>query len=210
MRIDIDQNQFYLLHQKAVFWKEKATLLIGDLHLGKITYFREAGIAAPSSAYENNFARLSELMVENNPVRIIFLGDLFHNRYNLEWERFVKWRKDHPRVEIKMILGNHDILPRYLFEENEIEVYNEYREEKFQFVHQPVQSEVDYFSFCGHIHPVYCLRSPAKQSIKLPCFVVDVNQMILPSFGIFTGGFEMESFNTRRIFVIAEDKVLPV
>ena len=32
--------------------------------------------------------------------------------------------------------------------------------------------------------------------------------MILPSFGIFTGGYEMNDMDGRKIYVIAGDKVV--
>jgi metallophosphoesterase superfamily enzyme len=50
MQIEIRDNHFDLLIQKAIFWQEKQTLLIGDLHLGKITHFRKEGIAIPQIA----------------------------------------------------------------------------------------------------------------------------------------------------------------
>src|SRR6187549_1973507 len=100
MEININGNTFILLPQKAIFWKQEKTLLIGDLHLGKVMHFRKEGIAVPSAAAETNFARLDELLSSNRTERIIFLGDLFHNQYNSEWERFKKWRSDNPSVEM--------------------------------------------------------------------------------------------------------------
>ncbi|MEP7263741.1 MAG: ligase-associated DNA damage response endonuclease PdeM [Bacteroidota bacterium] len=212
MEIEIFSNHFLLLSQKAMYWEEKKTLLIADLHLGKITHFRKEGIALPSSAYENNFKRLDEIINSFLVERIILLGDLFHNRHNEEWDLFSAWRKKYDIIEIILVLGNHDILPTHLFESSKISYYNkEYIEGNFTFSHHPQKIiQQNTFTFCGHIHPVYCLKYTGKQSLRLPCFVLDPFQAILPGFGVFTGGFEMKALDNRKFFVIAEQKVFEV
>ena len=211
MEIKIAGHHFVLLPQKAVFWKEEKTLLVGDLHLGKITHFRKAGIAIPSVAQKYNFNTLDVLVSSNGVERIIFLGDLFHHHYNSEWELFSIWRNNYPSIEMIVVLGNHDILPMTLFNETNIRVEDHIVENGFLFTHHPLEVvDSDTFVFCGHIHPVFCLRSAVKQSIKLPCFVFESQQMILPSFGVFTGGYEMNAQVGRQIYVIAEDKIIRV
>lgn len=211
MEIEIRCNTFLLLPHKAVFWRDKKTLLIGDLHLGKITHFRKEGIAAPSSASENNITRLDNLIKITKAERIFFLGDLFHNRYNKEWDRFEIWRGQYPSIEMIIVLGNHDILPRELFIKNNLLFQQFISESKFIFAHHPDNFlEAERFVFCGHIHPVFCLRSTGRQYIKLPCFVHDKDQMILPSYGIFTGGYEIHTQRDRKIYVIAGEKVIGV
>ncbi|MEP7171069.1 MAG: ligase-associated DNA damage response endonuclease PdeM [Bacteroidota bacterium] len=201
-----------MLPQKAVFWKEAKTLLVSDLHLGKVTHFRKEGIAIPTAVFEDNFKRLDELILTNNVYRIIFLGDLFHNRFNAEWKIFAKWRNKYHSVEMIIVLGNHDILPLRLFDENKIIVYTEeFREGQFLFAHHPkTKFENDIYIFCGHIHPVFCLRAKGRQNIKLPCFVFDEMQAVLPSFGVFTGGCEMKSSEFRKIFLITDREIVSV
>ena len=211
MEIRLRGQTFRLLPQKAIFWVEEKMLLIGDLHLGKVTHFRKAGIAIPSVAYGNNFTRLDEMILSNHVEKILLLGDLFHNRHNIEWTVFSAWRKKYPQIEIQIALGNHDILPRDLFEETNIIVNTEIQIGAFLFSHHPLEkAEQGLYRFCGHVHPVFCLKSKARQSIKLPCFVFDEYQAILPSFGVFTGGFEMKAMTLRHIYVVAENKILKI
>jgi DNA ligase-associated metallophosphoesterase len=209
MEIRIRNNHFVLLHQKAMYWEETSTLLIADLHLGKITHFRKQGIAIPASAIINNFNRLDELIHTWFPARILFLGDLFHNRYNDEWELFAQWRKQYESIEMVIIIGNHDILPQRLFRENNILVYtDDFREESFVFTHHPkTKWDLDEFVFAGHLHPVCRVEAKARQSLRLPCFLLDEYQMILPSFGVFTGGHEISYMSNKNIFVIAGQKI---
>jgi DNA ligase-associated metallophosphoesterase len=210
MEIKIHNNHFKLLPHKALFWKEENTLLIGDLHLGKVTHFRKEGIAIPSSAFEDNFKRLNEILLSNTIHRIIFLGDLFHNRLNAEWDLFAEWRSKHHSVEMIIVLGNHDVLPQRCFDEVQIKVYDEeYIEGQFLFAHHPKESfNKHQFVFCGHIHPIYYLKSKGRSRIKLSCFVHDNYQIILPSFGVFTGGYEMKAEHGREIYLIVEDNVI--
>jgi DNA ligase-associated metallophosphoesterase len=212
MEIRIRHNHFTLLHQKAVYWEETNTLLIADLHLGKITHFRRHGLAVPDMAIGNNFERLDDLIHTWLPARIIFLGDLFHSRHNNEWELFAQWRSQYPAIEMLIVIGNHDVLPVRLFHETNIRVYaEEYIEGDFVFTHHPkTQWDQHMFVFAGHIHPVFRLQAKARQAFRLPCFVHEQYQMILPSFGVFTGGHEISYMPVNNIFVIAEQRVFSV
>lgn len=212
MQIEIRGNHFLLLTQRAIFWQETQTLLIGDLHLGKITHFRKEGIAIPNNAAGNNFERLDEIVKNTGATRIIFLGDLFHSQYNSEWETFRVWRAQHHYIEMIIVIGNHDILPVSLFLESDMQVYQtDYEEEDFIFTHHPkVELDGSKFVFAGHVHPVFTTYGRGRQSLRLPCFVVDNHQAILPSFGVFTGGFQMDLAEERKIYITTETKVFSV
>ncbi|MCF0050980.1 ligase-associated DNA damage response endonuclease PdeM [Dyadobacter sp. LJ53] len=212
MQIEIRENHFILLTQRAIFWQETQTLLIGDLHLGKITHFRKEGIAVPPNAIENNFKRLNELVQSTGATRIIFLGDLFHAQYNAEWDLFKTWRTAHHYIEMLIVIGNHDILPVSLFLEADLEVHlNDFEEGDFIFTHHPkVEAISEKFIFAGHVHPVFTTYGKGRQSVRLPCFVIDNHQAIVPSFGVFTGGFQMDLAKDRKIYITTETKVFSV
>ncbi|MHA4737820.1 ligase-associated DNA damage response endonuclease PdeM [Dyadobacter sp. MSC1_007] len=212
MQIEIRGNHFLLLTQRAIFWQETQTLLIGDLHLGKVTHFRKEGIAIPNNAAANNFERLNELVQQTGATRIIFLGDLFHSQYNSEWETFREWRAAHHYMEMIIVMGNHDILPLSLLLECDLEVYMEdYEEDVFIFTHHPrVEFDTSKFVFAGHVHPVFTSYGKGRQSVRLPCFVIDKHQAILPSFGVFTGGYQMALGGDRKIYITTETKVFSV
>jgi DNA ligase-associated metallophosphoesterase len=212
MQIEIRKNHFLLLTQRAIFWQETQTLLIGDLHLGKITHFRKEGIAIPTIAADNNFERLNELVRNTGAERIIFLGDLFHSQYNSEWETFRTWRKKHQYMDMIIVIGNHDVLPVSMFLEADLQVFvNDFEEEDFIFTHHPkVEPDPEKFVFAGHIHPVFTSYGKGRQRFRLPCFVVDPNQAILPSFGVFTGGFNMHLIENRRIYLTTENRIFAI
>lgn len=209
MQVEIRNHHFRLLPGKAVFWEEERTLLISDLHLGKITHFRKAGFALPPAAAHHNFLKLDELISTQSPERIIFLGDLFHDLYNEEWEMFSLWRKQYP-IEMIIVMGNHDRIPTWMFQASGISVFEkDLLIGEFLFTHHPPESVPENMHvFCGHIHPVFSLRARGRQSLRLPIFVLDKQITILPSFGVFTGGYEIEPADGRNIYGIAGDKVI--
>jgi uncharacterized protein len=210
MRIEIEGQEFILLHHKAAYWTGKKTLLIGDLHLGKIGHFRKEGIAVPKQAADRNFLMLDNMLGAFDVQRIIFLGDLFHSSYNEEWEQFAAWRRSYKDIEMLIVLGNHDILPGWLFRESNIRVFaGEYIEDNFLFTHHPVEHHNEKrFVFAAHIHPVFLLKGKGRQALRLPCFMMTGKQMVLPSFGVFTGGYEISNMKYDHVFVVSGTEVL--
>ncbi len=61
----------------------------------------------------------------------------------------------------------------------------------------------------GHTHPVIRVRKGSTR-LRLPCFVLDENKLTLPSFGAWTGGFEIQQAAHRKIFAIANFDVFEV
>jgi metallophosphoesterase superfamily enzyme len=78
----------------------------------------------------------------------------------------------------------------------------------FALCHHPeVQSEA--YVLAGHVHPVFHLRT-ARESLRLPCFLLGTSRAILPAFGAFTGGHALIPQRTDRVYVVADELVFPV
>lgn len=212
MQLRIKNNTFLLLPQKAIFWKEQKTILISDLHIGKISHFRKAGIAVPKEGFENNFIRLDEIITNNKPSSIVFIGDLFHSDVNQEWSRFCAWRKKYKKIKMDIVLGNHDKLPDNFCEEYQIDVYtDELHVHPFTFAHHPreIHKKGEYI-ISGHVHPVIYLNGTARQSMTTPCFYFGKQQAILPSFGYFTGGYSIDVSDTDSVIAILNNTLFSV
>jgi metallophosphoesterase superfamily enzyme len=54
------------------------------------------------------------------------------------------------------------------------------------------------------------LRSSSGDRARVPAFWFSDTQVILPAFGVFTGGFSIRPERTDRIFVIAGQEVLAI
>ena len=110
MNHQIRNSTFTLGSEKELFWPEKKTLIISDLHLGKIKHFSTSGIQVPLMANKNNYWRLSQLLGKYDCRRVLILGDLFHSVYNAEWEVFIDFVKNYDELDWVLVKGNHDIL----------------------------------------------------------------------------------------------------
>jgi DNA ligase-associated metallophosphoesterase len=207
----LDQN-LLLLPQKAIYWQQEKALIIADVHLGKVGHFRKAGIAVPRDMEQDDLAVLSDLIYEHRPEKIFFLGDLFHSDMNADWEWFALWRRHFPELRILLIRGNHDIIHDRHYLELNISLHDELAVGPFLMLHHPLEEAVlqqtAAYVFCGHIHPGVNLVGRGRQSITLPCFAFSTRQVILPSFGKFTGRVAIRSSQNDRIFAILKDKVI--
>ncbi|MFT6748906.1 MAG: metallophosphoesterase superfamily enzyme, partial [Flavobacterium sp.] len=63
---------------------------------------------------------------------------------------------------------------------------------------------------CGHIHPGIKLKGKGKQFVKLSCFYVKENQIILPSFGTFTGNYFVSPTKNEQIYAIVDKEVVKI
>lgn len=212
MELRIRNNTFLLLPQKAIFWKEQQTLLLSDLHIGKITHFRKAGIPVPHAGSQNNFRRLDEIILNTNPSHILFVGDLFHSDVNQEWDQFCAWRKQYPEIKMDIVLGNHDRLPDNFCNDYQIDIHpTELVIGPFTFAHHPREEfKSDEYIISGHVHPVISLSGIARQYVTVPCFYFGLQQAILPSFGYFTGGYAIDVTENDTVVAVAQNKLFAV
>jgi uncharacterized protein len=208
MKIEVNHNNFRLHASGAIFWEEQKTLLISDVHLGKVAHFRKHGLAIPQQAIDENFKRLDKVISLFTPGKIIFLGDLFHSKINSEWQFFCEWVKKNP-MEIILVEGNHDIISKQHYCDLEIDVYPKLVIDGFLLTHHPTAT-AGFFNFCGHVHPGIKLRDIGRDAIKLACFFRKEHQLILPAFGEFTGKYFMKPKQTDIIYAVVNDKVIRV
>lgn len=207
------QQTLLLLPQKAIFWKDQQTLILADVHLGKTTHFRKAGIAVPNPVSHKDLDVLSQLIEAHRPEKIIFLGDLFHSDKNSEWDLFASWRRKYQSLSMILIKGNHDIIKGNHFKELDIDVVEELLIQPFRMAHHPLKKEEimpvnEAYTLCGHIHPGVFLRGKGGDTAIISCFSFGAFQAILPSFGKFTGRIAVRHQETDRVFGILNDKVI--
>ncbi|RZS99054.1 ligase-associated DNA damage response endonuclease PdeM [Aquimarina brevivitae] len=203
------KDQTFLLHPFGVmYWKEKAMLLIADVHLGKISHFRKHGSAIPAAAIFKNFEQLDEVIAFFQPQKVCFLGDLFHSYKNTEWQFFEAWIAKQ-ESDILLLIGNHDIIDERKYQDLGIKTGTELTIDSILLTHHP-EERAGFFNFCGHIHPGVQLQGLGKQRLKLPCFFQKPNQLILPAFGVFTGIYVLEPEEEDKVYAITSKEVIIV
>lgn len=185
-----------LLPQRAVWRTATRTLFVADAHLGKAATFRTLGQPAPKGTTRDNLDRLDALIDRFNPARLVFLGDLFHARQAHApgvADAFLDWRRRRAALRLTLVRGNHDRRAGDPSEQFGIELVDEpYDAEGIVARHHPLAPEEcegqGATILAGHLHPCVRLNGAARDSVRLPCFVLQERQIVLPAFGAFTGG----------------------
>ncbi|MBC7923297.1 MAG: ligase-associated DNA damage response endonuclease PdeM [Ferruginibacter sp.] len=209
--IDFRGQRLVLLPQKAIFWEDTGSLLLSDLHLGKVSHFRKAGIAVPGAVIHRDYEVLDALLNTWAVRQLVILGDLFHSVVNAEWGLFSDWLDRHPRLSCGLVKGNHDVLPDERYRLQRIQVFGEVlRVPPFVFSHVPLAGVDEGYNLSGHLHPAVKLRGEGGQQLTLPCFYFGPARGLLPAFGHFTGRAVIRPERESRVFVVAENRVFPL
>jgi DNA ligase-associated metallophosphoesterase len=204
---EIQGEVFAFLSEKAVHWPQRRTLMVADLHWGKAEIFQKAGIPVSSAILYEDLQKLKGILDRLQIQRLVLLGDLMHGKEGLTGDvrdTVTRWRQT-INCHILFIKGNHDrqlTLP----DAWDMEMVTEpYEDGSFLFSHHP-ETRPASFTFCGHLHPVVHVGS-RKDRLRLPCFWIQANSCILPSFGSFTGGAPIRPGRRDSVLAIAEKSV---
>lgn len=212
MDLKLYNNSFVLSPDKALFWIETKMLIISDAHLTKESHFRKNGIAVPTGILQNDLIRISKLIQHFNPKVVLFLGDMFHSEANEGLNEFLVWREIHSKLDIQLVVGNHDILHRDWYQTANIKLIpDEITIDNIILSHDKLsvipEGKINFF---GHLHPAIRLQGIAKQSLQLPCFYCDKQHMILPAFGKFTGFKTIAVKKNAIVFAIGDNQIFKV
>ncbi len=203
-----------LMSERALYWPGTSTLVVADLHWGKASTFRAAGIPVPIGTTSDDLARLDSALRRTGARRMVVLGDLFHAKAGRVASHTLaelrRWRSLAGTFEILLVRGNHDRHAGDPPKDLQINCVNPPAfVPPFVFRHEPMEEEGVY-GLAGHVHPAITLVGRGLQREPLPCFLVGQHRMILPAFGSFTGFGVVEPGPGDRAFVLAEDEVLEV
>lgn len=194
-----------LSHHKVVFSPAHQAMFVADIHLGKAATFRSLGVPVPAGTTQENLDKLSECIAEFKPLSVYFLGDLLHAKaaHNAELlEKLQQWRQQHSNIQMTLIRGNHDSKAGDPPASLNIAVVEEpFMLGGFALCHHP-QTVPNALVLAGHEHPVVVLNGKGRSRARLPCFYVKTDQLILPSFGAFTGGYSVNPQAGEAVFPV--------
>jgi uncharacterized protein len=189
----------FLCDPLGVLYSESLDLLVvSDLHLEKGAAFARRGLFLPPYDTYATLAILDRVIKRYDPALVISLGDNFHDRIGSSL------MPDDCRVLISAmasgrdwiwITGNHDPdgvtgLPGTVAESLVLS--------GLTFRHEPEVGALP-GEIAGHLHPAATLRRREK-SVRRPCFATDGQRLIMPSFGVMTGGLDLGHKAFRGLF----------
>ncbi|MEM8611672.1 MAG: ligase-associated DNA damage response endonuclease PdeM [Cyanobacteria bacterium P01_H01_bin.105] len=208
-RVDLLQGEALVLLDRAVYVPTHQALLLSDVHLGKAETFQLAGIPVAQQVNEETLERLRSLCNQLQPQHIFVLGDLFHSRQGLVEDVATAWSQflQDTEANVTLIIGNHDraaLGPVFDMEYSTEAVTLG----QLLLSHEPASPDTltkGHLNICGHVHPVVKLKSPTD-SLRLPCFYHEypLQRLTIPSFGSFTGGYEVSIGKGRTAYIVVE------
>ena len=194
------------LHQSgALYWPAQKTLVLSDLHFEKGSNFLIRRLFLPPYDTAETLNRVETVMAHFKPERIILLGDVFHDAK--AWQRMSSENKTWFEKllggpQVIWVEGNHDAGSTRDFVDS-------HTLEGLSFRHIATVSD---FEISGHYHPAAAIRHKGTL-VRAPCFVVNARQIIMPSFGAYTGGLDiteeaMAPFlkDDTRLFLLGQEK----
>lgn len=198
-----------LLPEGAVFLRNSATLVVADVHLGKAAAFRAKGLPIPEGDNARDFARLLDLSKKLHAAQLVIAGDLFHAPSGItpELEQALDDFLRELAIPVTLVIGNHDLripgLPPSLRRVQDLVL-----EDHIRVIHDPAHAAGDGPHLSGHWHPVVRIPDGKRTSLRLPCFLLRENTLVLPAFGSFTGGAIIHSTPRDRVFVALREQVI--
>ena len=186
-QITIKNEELILTNQRALYWQREEALILSDVHIGKTAHFRKHGIPMPDDVLQKDLERLKRLILHFDAKTLLIVGDLFHAERNSDMLSFKDWLTQFPDLKLVLIKGNHDRQSRKLMDDLNIEAVKQLDAEPFVFLHDPLENKDSHFTISGHTHPGVLIKGKGRQKIKLPCYQITENQMVLPAFSLFTG-----------------------
>ena len=204
-QIRIFDQDLILDPRKALVWPSEESIFISDTHFGKSSIFRKSGLQIPEGSDEEMLLSISKLINDYQIKRLFILGDFMHGalpKGDVFFELFNTWRKIHSQISIILIRGNHDVdLKNPCL--NKLEVYDRYIVQSAELVHDPKSATKNSY-VSGHIHPYLKFRSQ-QESVRMPIFWCSNQTLILPAFGLFTGGKNIELSYGEVAYAILPD-----
>jgi len=210
-KINVFGVDLQLLPEKAIYIDSLKSLLVADIHLGKSETFQALGVPIPNAVNQQTLDRLQTLCSQFELKNLVILGDLFHSRFALVDEVLDHWRHflNTVHANVQLIIGNHDRSLISTLKALSIHCVTEaIYVDRLLLSHEPFPQQ-NYLNICGHVHP--CFRVKTRlDNLRLPCFYLDNGQslLMLPSFGEFTGGYEVKLKPNSTAYVVVDHSVI--
>ena len=172
-----------------LYFENLGALIVSDLHLEKGSSFARRRQFLPPYDTIATLIRLSALVEKYDPSIIISLGDSFHDndaskRLDVQSVGMIE-NMAHNRSMI-WVTGNHDPTPPDHLPGNCV---TEIALGSMMLRHIPSPQEAG-CEIAGHLHPCASIEVRGKR-VRRACFACDGKRLIMPSFGVLTGGLHL-------------------
>jgi DNA ligase-associated metallophosphoesterase len=182
----------------ALYMPDAGILVVSDLHLEKGAAFARRGMMLPPYDTLATLTVLSAVISRYDPKLVVSLGDNFHDRVGSAHlpEAFRSLISEMARGrEWVWINGNHD--PNGTVDLPGASA-DEMHYAGLTFRHEP-KGGLQKGEIAGHLHPAATVRRREK-SVRRPCFATDGARLLMPAFGVMTGGLDLRHKAMKGLF----------
>lgn len=196
--VEIRGRRLFLDVSGALIDPWNGLLVVADLHFEKGSAFARRGQFLPPYDTRTTLDLLERVLRRVRPRRVVSLGDGFHDVEASR--RLAEKDRRHLRSLVDgrewiWVQGNHDPAPPQGvggWSEAAVTIGG------LCFRHAPAEAPVD-GEIAGHLHPTARLHRRGR-AVRCGCFVSDGRRIVLPAFGSFTGGLDVQDAAFRRMF----------
>ena len=192
-----------LLADHAIHLPGPSMLVLSDAHFGKAATFRAHGLAVPDGDDARDLQRIDRMLALTGANSLLIVGDLTHSPRGSS-PALDEWLENNA-ARVTLVVGNHDSPGRL---EASVRCVDRFTLGSTHFVHDPADAPEGMFSICGHLHPVVRIRDGSRNSLRLACFHLSEQRLVLPAFGTFTGGQVISPAPGDRVFVPLDGRVI--
>ncbi|MBB3312929.1 hypothetical protein FHT78_004717 [Rhizobium sp. BK196] len=182
----------------ALYLPDAGILVVSDLHLEKGAAFARRGMMLPPYDTLATLTVLAAVISRYDPKIVISLGDNFHDRVGSEHlpDAFRTLIVEMARGrEWIWINGNHD-------PDGTVDLPGACSDELYYagliFRHEPREG-LQQGEIAGHLHPAATVRRREK-SVRRPCFATDGARLLMPAFGVMSGGLDLGHKAMKGLF----------
>ena len=222
-----------------VYLRDIDLLVVSDLHLGFELVSAEHGIFIPRTQFKNIKRIIEDGRKKSNASRILILGDIKHEFSETGYHEYreVYLLLEYLKrcfEEIIAIKGNHDTFITRITRKLDIEVYDEYREGKYLFLHghkdKNLRNIKEDIIILGHEHPSVALFTDLGIKEKIKIFLYgnfgDKKIIVMPAASYFAEGSDINILPSeelispilrrvdidgfRALGIIEDDRYLPL
>ena len=215
-RIAVADERVVLDAEGAIYLPRCGSLVVADLHLEKGSSYAARRVFLPPYDTLATLKRLAAIVSRRDPRRVICLGDSFHDRSGadrLDAEAQAALAAMQARRSWIWVSGNHDPEPpRSLAGE----VTDCIDSGALRLRHEPQPRHAP-GEIAGHLHPSAQVRRSGR-AVRRPAFATDGERLVLPAFGVLTGGLNVldRAFagivagEAARAFMMGPGRLFPV